>query len=252
MDLGLKDARCVVTGGSRGIGLASAEVLLAEGATVLIAARRRASVDPALASLASGGPVLGEACDLSEEGDVVRLISSARTRMGGIDVLVANAGIVGTPSPLSEMPTADWDELMATNLRGTFIACREASAAMRADGIAGRIVIVGSATAFHAESDSGHYNTAKAGLLGLTRSLAVDLARWGIRVNCVAPGLTETDQTREYIKAGIHPAALGRAGQAREIAAAICFLAGDSCGFVTGSTLVVDGGEIVKGPEAPQ
>lgn len=252
MDLGLSGASCIVTGGSRGIGRATAEALLREGASVAVVSRRRPSVEAAVAALAPLGTVHGFACDVADEDAVAATIALARERLGGLDVLVANAGIAGTQAVMADMTTSVWDEVMHINLRGAFVCCREAAQRMRMDAVAGRIVIVSSATVFQAEPRLGHYNTAKAGLIGLTRSLAVDLAASGIRVNCVAPGLTDTDQTQGYITPGMTIGAMHRAGTPAEIAAAITFLAGDACGFVTGATLVVDGGQAIAGIDGPE
>lgn len=251
MNLGLSGAGCIVTGGSRGIGRATAEVLLREGASVAVLSRRQGSIDEAIAALAPLGTVHGFACDVADEDDVAATIALAHERLGRLDVLVANAGIAGTQAAMTDMATSAWDEVMHVNLRGAFVCCREAARRMRAAAVGGRIVIVSSATVFQAEPRLGHYNTAKAGLIGLTRSLAVDLAASGIRVNCVAPGLTDTDQSRAYITPGMTVGAMNRAGTPAEVAAAIAFLAGDACGFVTGATLVVDGGQAIAGMEGP-
>lgn len=144
--------------------------------------------------------------------------------------------------------------MMAVHLRGTFLCGREAARAMRAAGRKGRIVTIASSSSYECDPGSGHYNTAKAGMLGLTRSLAVDLSEWGIRVNSVAPGWVRTDMTVDDIppahlklqNCGVMP----RVGEPVEIARAILFLASEGCAFMTGATLVVDGGQIIVAPKA--
>ena len=152
---------------------------------------------------------------------------------------------------MADMSADEWDTVMHTNLRGTFLTCREAARAMGADAIKGRIVVVSSAVINQTEPRLGHYNTSKAALLGLTRSLAVDLGPSGIRVNCVAPGLTETDQARGYITPELRIGVLDRAAQPQEIASAITFLASPLCGYAVGSTFLIDGGQSIVGAEGP-
>jgi len=223
MDLGLKDQVAIVTGGSRGIGRAAAEALLREGAKVVVASLRPASVEAAVKELSALGTVEGIAADVSVEADVVRLVAETVDRFGGLDVMVANAGIDG--------------DLVA----------------MRSGGRRGRIVTVGSVSGFESESSSGHYCAAKAGIHGLTRSMAVDFAQWGIRANCVAPGWVRTDMTVDYIPPVGEPltgcGVMDRAGDPEELANAIVFLASERCGFTTGSTFVVDGGQLIFAPD---
>lgn len=252
MDLGLSGASCLITGGSRGIGLATAEALLREGSAVAIASQRRESLDRAIDHLQGIGEVHGLVCDISDEQEVVAMTAEARRSLGRIDVLVANAGIAGSHAAADEMSTSEWDRVVATNLRGTFISCREAARWMREDEIHGRIVVVSSATAVQAEPHLGHYNSTKAALVGLSRSLAVDLGPHGIRVNCISPGLVDTDQSRDYIRPGMRVGVVDRPGQPADIAAAIAFLAGDACGFVSGANLVVDGGQTIIGMDGPE
>jgi NAD(P)-dependent dehydrogenase (short-subunit alcohol dehydrogenase family) len=253
MDLGLKDQVAIVTGGSRGIGRATAEALLREGAKVVIASMRPRSVDTAVKELAKLGTVEGIVADVSQEADVVRLVAETVNLFGGLDVMVANAGIDGGSVNLADMSVAQWDEMMAVHLRGSFLCAREAARAMRSGGRRGRIVTLGSSSGFESESEGGHYCAAKAGIHGLTRSLAVDFAQWGIRANCVAPGWVRTDMTVDYIPAPGDPlvgcGVLDRVGEPEEIANAIAFLASESCGFMTGEVIVIDGGQLIIAPD---
>ncbi len=252
MDLGLKDQVAIVTGGSRGIGRAAAEALLREGAKVVVSSLRPASVEAAAKELAELGSVEGIAADVSVEADVVRLVAQTVERFGGLDVMVANAGIAGESVNLADMTAAQWDEMIGVHMRGTFLCAREAARAMRAGGRRGRIVTVGSVSGFESELLGGHYNAAKAGIHGLTRSLAVDFARWGIRANCVAPGWVRTDMTEGDIPPPGEPipgfGALDRVGKPEELADAIAFLASQRCGFLTGEVFVVDGGQLAAAP----
>jgi NAD(P)-dependent dehydrogenase (short-subunit alcohol dehydrogenase family) len=252
MDLGLKDQVAIVTGGSRGIGRAVAAAFLREGARVMISSVRAESVEEALKELQPLGQVEGVAADVAVEADVEHLVSETVRRFGRLDIMVANAGIAGEDANLADMTVAAWDEMMGVHLRGTFLCGREAVRAMRAADCQGRIVTVGSVSGIESDVDGGHYNTAKAGIHGLTRSMAVDFARWGIRANCVAPGWVRTDMAVPFIPPPGEPmldcGVMGRVGEPEEIANAIVFLASESCAFVTGETIVIDGGQIVAAP----
>ena len=253
MDLGLKDQVAIVTGGSRGIGRAAAEALLREGAKVVVSSVRPASVEAAVKELSALGTVEGIAADVSVEADVVRLVAETVNLFGGLDVMVANAGIGGDSVNLADMTAAQWDEMMAVHLRGSFLCGREAARAMRSAGRRGRIVTVGSSSGFESEASGGHYCAAKAGIHGLTRSMAVDFAQWGIRANCVAPGWVRTDMTVDEIpppgESVVGCGVIDRVGNPEEIANAIVFLASESCGFMTGEILVVDGGQLIIAPD---
>jgi NAD(P)-dependent dehydrogenase (short-subunit alcohol dehydrogenase family) len=253
MDLGLKDQVAIVTGGSRGIGRSTAEALLREGARVVVSSIRPESVEAAVKELGSLGAVEGIAADVAVEADVVGLVDQTLRRFGRLDVVVANAGIAGEAVNLADMTVKEWDRMMEVHLRGTFLCGREAARAMRASGTRGRIVTVASSSSFESDYLGGHYNAAKAGMLGLTRSMAVDFAEWGIRVNCVAPGWVRTDMAADEIPPPGQPlencGVMDRVGEPLEIANAILFLASDTCAFMTGATLVVDGGQTIVAPE---
>jgi NAD(P)-dependent dehydrogenase (short-subunit alcohol dehydrogenase family) len=253
MDLGLEGKAAIVTGGSRGIGRAAAAALLREGCAVMISSRRPESVAAAVKALSPLGRVDGIPCDVTVEEEVVRLVSGTVKRLGRLDVMVANAGVADTMMNLIDMPAAEWDRMIAVHLRGTFLCGREAARAMRAAKAPGRIVTLASTSAFEGDPLGGHYNAAKAGIVGLTRSMAIDFAAWGIRVNTVAPGWIHTDMTvNDLPKRGTpieNLGALGRAGEPEEIAAAILFLASGACDFLTGATLVVDGGQMIVAPK---
>jgi len=253
MDLRLKDRVAIVTGGSRGIGRAAAAALLAEGAQVVVSSVQSESVSRAVAALQPLGRVEGIVCDVAVEADVARLVRQTVERFGRLDAMVANAGTGGDYTNLADLDTAEWDAMIGVHLRGSFLCGREAARAMRDAQTPGRIVTVSSVAAYEGDPLLGHYNAAKAGIVGLTRSMAADFAPWGIRVNGVAPGWVYTDMTSSDLPAPGEPVdnlcPLRRAGRAEEIGTAIAFLASGVCDFLTGSTLVVDGGQIVTGPK---
>lgn len=253
MNLELKGKVAIVTGGSRGIGRAVCERFLGEGASVVVSSLRAESVTAAVGQLGSAGPVEGIACDVTREEEVTRLVAETVKRLGRVDVMVANAGVADTEMNLADMPVAEWDRMLAVHMRGTFLCGREAARAMRSASIPGRIVNVSSTSAFEGDPSFGHYSAAKAGIIGLTRSMAIDFAIWGIRVNCIAPGWVHTDMTASDLPRPGTPiknlGILDRAGKPEEVAAAIAFLASDICDFMTGATLVVDGGQLVMAPK---
>jgi NAD(P)-dependent dehydrogenase (short-subunit alcohol dehydrogenase family) len=253
MNLELNDKVAIVTGGSRGIGRAAAAALLAEGAQVVVSSVRSDSVSLAVAALQPLGRVEGIVCDVAVEADVARLVRQTVERFGRLDAMVANAGTGGEYTNLADLDTTAWDAMIGVHLRGTFLCGREAARAMRDAQRPGRIVTVSSVAAYEGDPLLGHYNAAKAGIVGLTRSMAADFAPWGIRVNGVAPGWVHTDMTSSDLPAPDAPVdnlcPLRRAGRAEEIGTAIAFLASGVCDFLTGSTLVVDGGQIVTGPK---
>ena len=253
MDLGLSGRVAIVTGGSRGIGRATAEAFLREGASVMLASLRKESVEAAAKELASSGRVEGMPCDVASEADVTHLVQETVRRFGRLDVMVANAGVADPYKNLLDTSVSEWDRMIAVHLRGTFLCGREAARAMREAKIPGRIVTVSSTSAFECDPLGGSYNAAKAGIVGLTRSMAIDFADWGIRVNSVAPGWIYTDMSTSDLPPRGTPivnlGALKRAGEPEEVAAAILFLASSACDFVTGTTLFVDGGQTIVAPK---
>ena len=235
----------VVTGGGRGIGLAIARALAEDGASVVVSGRDAGRLDAAGKELeALGASSLGVAADVSRREDVDRLVEATRERFGRIDVLVNNAGIT-RDQLLIRMKDDDWDQVLDTNLRGVFLMTRAVGKVMMRQK-SGRIVNIGSAAGSMGNAGQVNYSAAKAGVIGLTKAAARELAHWNVLVNAVAPGLIETDMA-----AGIPPAAreavmaqvpLKRIGTAREVAAAVRFLAGDGAGYITGQVIHVNGG----------
>jgi NAD(P)-dependent dehydrogenase (short-subunit alcohol dehydrogenase family) len=189
---------------------------------------------------------------MASEPDVIALVKAARAQFGQLDILVNNAGVQDRHM-LEDTDALYWDRTIAINLRGVMLAMREAIAVMRADAAPGAIVNIASNSAFHPMAPSlMAYAASKAGVVSLTRSAALEAAANGIRVNAVCPGNTTTPGQGTASGPGFSPEVLakfmpplGRAGQPEDIAAAVLFLASDAASFITGQTLVADGGQLV-------
>ncbi len=235
----------LVTGGNRGIGLAIARLLAEDGASVVVSGRDAARLDAAVKELESlGATALGVAADASERDQVDRLIDATRERFGRIDVLVNNAGIT-RDQLLVRMKDDDWDQVLDTNLRGVFLMTRGVGKVMMRQK-SGRIINIASTAGAMGNPGQVNYSAAKAGVIGLTKAAARELAHWSILVNAVAPGLIETDMAAalpaEAREALIQQVPLKRIGQGREVAEVVRFLAGDGASYITGQTIHVNGG----------
>lgn len=235
----------IVTGGSRGIGLAIARSLAEDGASVVVSGRDAARLDAAVKELeALGAPALAVMADAGKREDVDRLIEVTRERFGRIDVVVNNAGIT-RDQLLVRMKDDDWDQVIDTNLRGVFLMTRAAAKVMMRQR-SGRIIGIASTAGAMGNAGQVNYSAAKAGVIGLTKAAARELAHWNILVNAVAPGLIETDMTAaipaEAREAMLQQVPLKRIGQSREVAEVVRFLAGDGASYITGQTIHVNGG----------
>ena len=235
----------IVTGGSRGIGLTSARLLAEDGASVVVSGRDAARLEAATRELeAAGAAVLGVAADAARREDVDRLVEAARERFGRIDVLVNNAGMT-RDQLLVRMKDDDWDQVLATNLRGVFLMTRAVGKVMMRQR-SGRIINISSTAGAMGNAGQVNYSAAKAGVIGLTKAAARELAHWNILVNAVAPGLIETDMTAslpaEAREALLGQVPLKRIGVARDVAEVVRFLAGDGAAYITGQTIHVNGG----------
>ena len=235
----------IVTGGTRGIGLAIARALAEDGATVVVSGRDPERVALAAKHLEAASAIaLAVEADAGRREDVERLVETARERFGRIDVLVNNAGIT-RDQLLVRMKDDDWDQVLGTNLRGVFLMTRAVGKVMMRQK-AGRIINISSAAGAMGNAGQVNYSAAKAGVIGLTKAAARELAHWGILVNAVAPGLIETDMTAalsaEARDALIAQVPLRRAGKAREVALVVRFLAGDGAAYITGQVIHVNGG----------
>ncbi|HTY78421.1 MAG TPA: 3-oxoacyl-[acyl-carrier-protein] reductase [Candidatus Bathyarchaeia archaeon] len=235
----------LVTGGTRGIGLAIARVLAEDGASVVVSGRDAARLDSAVKEIESlGGVAMGVGADQSKREDCDRLMGATKERFGRLDIVVNNAGIT-RDQLLVRMKDEDWDQVMDTNLRGVFLMTRAAAKSMMRQR-SGRIINIASTAGAMGNPGQVNYSAAKAGVIGLTKAAARELAHWNILVNAVAPGLIETDMTAaisaEARDGLLQQVPLKRIGAAREVAEVVRFLAGDGAAYVTGQTIHVNGG----------
>lgn len=250
---GLIGKRVLVSGGSSGIGLAAARRFLREGSRVFIGGLDVNEVEQAVRILSSDGDIAGLACDVSEEGGASRLTEAAEAALDGIDVLANNAGIARR-DPFLSIRLADWDRIIAVNLRGMFLVAQAVANLMVQRGQGGAIINMSSTNGIAGEEDYAHYNASKGGVLLLTKTMAVELGQYGIRVNALCPGYIHTS-LNETIAAGIgadqferdyaeQRIPLRRVGVPEEVAAAYAFLASDDASFIHGTGLVIDGGQL--------
>ena len=235
----------IVTGGTRGIGRAITELLLDDGLHVVFTGRDAARVTDAEKTLGGrGGEPVGVVAEVGRPEHLQRLVQSAHERFGRIDLLVNNAGVT-RDALLIRMKDADWDEVVTVNLRAAFQATRAVGRVM-ARQKSGRIVNIASTAAVMGTAGQANYAAAKAGLIGLTKSAARELAHWGILVNAVAPGLIETDMTAplasDIRESYVSQIPLKRIGTAREVAEVVRFLASDAASYITGQVIHVNGG----------
>ena len=248
----LQDKIAVVTGASRGIGRAIAERFAAEGA-VVVAASRTAPGTPL------PDPIEWMAADVSKADDAEALVGQVQARHGRLDVLVNNAGIQ-LEKPIDQTSEDDWDRVMGVNLKGIYLCCRHAIPLMRAQG-GGVIVNLGSISGQAADPNMAVYNASKAGVHGLTRSIAVDHGRDGIRCNAICPGWIMTEMSEQAFAQAADPKAAeqaaiarhpaGRLGTPRDIAALAVWLASDEASFATGQLFTLDGGLTAGSPIDP-
>jgi NAD(P)-dependent dehydrogenase (short-subunit alcohol dehydrogenase family) len=253
MDLGLKGKRAIVTGAARGIGFATAEVLLEEGARVLLNDLDPQTLNQAMERL-RGLPVTGVAADVSAAADVQRLFAEADKAMGGVDVLINNAGILGPAVPLPDITEELWERMIRVNLISVHLCSREAVKRMSAGG-GGVILNAASWAALLPTCGRAVYGATKAAVLNLTRTMAAEFAPLGIRVNAYVPGVIATDMTAPLIEKAsaeiLEQIALQRFGEPGEVAAPLVFLASEKAAYITGAVLEISGGKLaVQRPRA--
>jgi NAD(P)-dependent dehydrogenase (short-subunit alcohol dehydrogenase family) len=239
----------IVTGAGQGIGLAIAERFAAEGADVMVVGRRREPLEALVRKIEGGGGAAWlHTADVSSSAAVDAAVAAAHERWGTIDVLVNNAGIAEEKDFL-EIEDESWDAILATNLRGAFLMSQRVARVQVETG-GGAIVHIASIDASGGDGPYASYNASKAGLLGLSRTMALELGRHGIRVNCVSPGFTHTEMTEvgvppgmmDYLVHRFDRVPLRRLVRPEEIAAACAFLASEDASAITGIDLTVDCG----------
>ena len=239
----------IVTGASRGIGRGIARNFAANGGKVMLAARNEADLNAALEEITeAGGTARGMSCDVGDWASVQRLVAETAQAFGGVDVLCANAGVY-PQTKIVELDPDEWDEVLKTNLKSNFL-CVKACLAEFAKRPGGRVVLTSSITGpFTAFPGFSHYGASKAGQLGFMRVAALELARYGATINAVLPGTVLTEGLAANGQAFLNSAAagipLGRLGTVDDIANSVMFLASDYASYVTGQTIVVDGGQIL-------
>ena len=244
MRLDLSGKVAVITGASRGIGRQTALTLAGAGATVVLTSRGDAAEAVAAEVTAAGGQALALAADVSDAEAVQRVIDTTNERFARLDILVNNAGIT-RDQLLLRMKRDDWDAVVATNLTGTFL-CTQAVLKTMLKQRSGRIISISSVVGQSGNPGQTNYAATKAGIIGFSKALAREVASRSITVNVVAPGLIDTDMTRDISsdaqKNWTSAIPLGRLGTPEDVAAAVCFLASDAAGYITGQVLAVNGG----------
>lgn len=247
----LKNKVAIVTGSGRGIGRAIALELAREGVKVVVTSRHTEECDEVCSVInADGGESLCVECDVSKKEDIDRLVKETMDKFGRIDILVSNAGVV-RQNPISETSEEDWDFVLDINLKGMFLVCK-AVAPIMIEQKSGKIVSIASIAGEIGFPNTSAYCASKGGIVNLTRELALEMAPYNVNVNAVAPGVIETSMTEGMLadensrKGLLTQIPMGRVGKSEEIAKAVLFLASDDSSYVTGHTLVVDGGWVAQ------
>ncbi|MCC6904312.1 MAG: SDR family oxidoreductase [Anaerolineae bacterium] len=251
------DKIVLVTGGGQGLGRAAALRFASEGADIAIADTR---LDVAHATARDitgmGRRALVISADVSDEGECKRMVEKTMAHFKRLDVTFTNAGIIGTGGIVANMPTENWDQVIAVNLRGTFLTCKYSIPALIASEGMSIVTMASSMAGWDTSLTGAAYMASKEGVSGLTRSLALQLAPYGIRVNAVCPGVIKTrlsfrpDQTEEewetHYERFSQRIPLRRVGVPEDVAAAVAFLASDEARHITGSMLLIDGGQTLQ------
>src|SRR5580658_3460339 len=244
----LKTRTAVVTGGARGIGSAAAQKLLASGAAVALWDIDQAALTKAAAALKDSGRVYTAVVDVTDESSIGKAVDALIGAAGKIDILINNAGITGGNAPLWELKPEAWRRVVEVNLIGPYLVCRAVVPHMMAAGY-GRIVNIASIAGKDGNPNASHYSASKAGLIGLTKSLAKELATKGILVNAVTPAAAKTEMfeqmTQAHIDYMLSKIPMNRFLEVEELAAMIAWLVSEDCSFSTGAVFDISGGRAV-------
>jgi meso-butanediol dehydrogenase/(S,S)-butanediol dehydrogenase/diacetyl reductase len=251
----------VVTGGNKGIGYAIAERFCDEGANLVVASIEEQVHEAATGLRAGGAKVMPVVCDVTDIDAVKGLYDAAEAEFGGIDISIQNAGII-TIAKIEDLTEDEWDKTMDVNTKGVFLCCQEAIRRMRKSGKGGRLICTASGQARQGFIYTPHYAASKFGVVGIIQSLAREVAEEGITVNAICPGIIETDMwdyndrvwgqmlgdygPGELMADWVQNIPMKRAGQGKDVAGLVAFLASDDATYITGQTINVDGGLIMS------
>jgi NAD(P)-dependent dehydrogenase (short-subunit alcohol dehydrogenase family) len=243
----------VITGSSRGIGRAIAEAMAEFGAKVVVSSRKREACEEVRAEIAKrGGDAIVIPCNIGDKQELTRLVEETNKTWGRIDVLVCNAAVNPHFGPSQEIPDSAFDKILGSNVRSTHWLCQMVIPAM-AEREGGSVIIVSSIGGLKGSDRLGTYGVSKAAEMQLARNLAIEWGPRGVRVNCIAPGLVRTDFARalwenpQVYEKAVRAYPLRRIGEPQDIAGAAVFLASRAGSFITGQTIVVDGGVTIAG-----
>ena len=251
----------VVTGGSRGIGRGVAERFVREGASVCVAANDQLVHETAAQLRAMGAQAISAEIDVTSSEQVKAMYDRVARELGEVDVSVQNAGVI-TVARLEDLPEADWDKVLAVNTKGVYLCCREAALRMLKAGKGGRLINTASTQARQGFIYTPHYAASKFGVIGITQSLAIELAKSGITVNAFCPGIIGTDmwayndaawgkllgdyKPGELMAEWVAKIPMGRAGTPEDVAGLVSFFASDDAAYITGQTVNIDGGRFMS------